>query len=132
MRFDSKAVPSNVIVSDEKAGLTLKFRQLQRKLRLNEPLGHALAPIYPPSLLPPLPQELIELSIKAIYAANSANLDYILDRLFDEQDKEWVATWPGEHYKFLNGLAKVLKPDLVVEIGTYKGCLLYTSPSPRD
>lgn len=105
----------------KKQELTLKFKQLQRKFRLNEHLGHTLVPIYPPSLLPQLPQELIKLAIDAIGAANSANLNYILDRLSDEQDKEWVSTWPGEHYKFLNGLAKVLKPNLVVEIGTYKG-----------
>lgn len=61
------------------------------------------------------------MTLDAIHAANSANLNYILGRLSNEQDKEWVATWPGEHYKFLNGLAKVLKPNLTVEIGTYKG-----------
>jgi predicted O-methyltransferase YrrM len=32
-----------------------------------------------------------------------------------------LETWPGEHYKLLKSICQVLKPDLVVEIGTFEG-----------
>src|SRR5580765_1927160 len=35
--------------------------------------------------------------------------------------KRWLTVWPGEHYKLLSGLVKVLKPRVAMEIGTAEG-----------
>lgn len=33
----------------------------------------------------------------------------------------WVRQWPGEHYRLLAGLVDLLRPKLVVEVGTLTG-----------
>ena len=38
-----------------------------------------------------------------------------------EEDRTWFDMWPGEHYKFLRSLAKVMQPKLALDIGTYHG-----------
>jgi predicted O-methyltransferase YrrM len=35
--------------------------------------------------------------------------------------KRWLTVWPGEHYKLLAGLVKVLRPRVAIEIGTAEG-----------
>jgi hypothetical protein len=35
--------------------------------------------------------------------------------------KPWLTVWPGEHYKLLAGLMKVLRPAVAIEIGTAEG-----------
>jgi predicted O-methyltransferase YrrM len=35
--------------------------------------------------------------------------------------KIWLTVWPGEHYKLLAGLVKVLRPAVAMEIGTAEG-----------
>ncbi|HEV8608374.1 MAG TPA: class I SAM-dependent methyltransferase [Tepidisphaeraceae bacterium] len=35
--------------------------------------------------------------------------------------KRWLTVWPGEHYKLLAGLVKVLRPGVVIEVGTAEG-----------
>jgi len=35
--------------------------------------------------------------------------------------KRWLTVWPGEHYKLLSGLVKVLRPRVAMEIGTAEG-----------
>jgi len=37
------------------------------------------------------------------------------------EDRGWFTLWPGEHYAFLAGLARVVRPDLTIDIGTYHG-----------
>jgi predicted O-methyltransferase YrrM len=37
------------------------------------------------------------------------------------QAPEYVHLWPGEHYRLLAALVHILKPSLVLEIGTYQG-----------
>src|SRR4051794_4287970 len=64
----------------------------------------------------PPPRRLIELSLKAIRCA----LDEIS---FDELTKrptipDWFTIWPGEHYRLLAAMVKVMQPKLIVEIGT--------------
>ena len=67
---------------------------------------------------------LIELSIQAItYAQRHTCVDDIAKRLagrFPYSD-DTLSLWPGEHYKLLAALVQVLKPALVVEIGTAEG-----------
>jgi predicted O-methyltransferase YrrM len=67
---------------------------------------------------------LIDLSVQAINQAQYHTcLTEISQRLsgrFPFPD-DIVSLWPGEHYKLLAGLVQVLKPALVVEIGTAEG-----------
>lgn len=50
------------------------------------------------------------------------DVDYnFLKNRFDKKTFKWLNTWPGEHYKFLTCVTKFLKPDLVIEVGTFKG-----------
>jgi predicted O-methyltransferase YrrM len=66
---------------------------------------------------------LFDVSIAGIQAARSQDLSSITQRLkgrFRFPDNT-VETWPGEHYKLLAGLVHVLKPRLIIEIGTAEG-----------
>lgn len=67
---------------------------------------------------------LIDLSVQAINQAQYHTcLTEVSQRLsgrFPYPD-DIVSLWPGEHYKLLAGLVQVLKPTLVVEIGTAEG-----------
>jgi len=58
----------------------------------------------------------------AIAAARSAAKEVDFSDLAARQGcKRWLTVWPGEHYKLLSGLVKVLRPKLVIEIGTAEG-----------
>lgn len=67
---------------------------------------------------------LIDLSLAAIVRAKDhtclADISQRLAGRFPFPD-DTVSLWPGEHYKLLAGLVQVLKPALVVEIGTAEG-----------
>lgn len=49
------------------------------------------------------------------------------------KEPHWFDIWPGEHYRFLDALVRVLKPRNVIEIGTFTGMgtlsLLQSLPS---
>ena len=63
--------------------------------------------------------ELIRTSLRAIEASIDVNLyDIYRGRPYVPI---YVETWPGEHYKLLAGFMKVLKPQVVIEIGTAEG-----------
>jgi predicted O-methyltransferase YrrM len=61
---------------------------------------------------------LLDLSLEAITAARSANLSFVCE---GRKVPSYTTLWPGEHYKLLSGLVSVLKPKLIVEIGTATG-----------
>ena len=42
---------------------------------------------------------------------------------------EWYGMWPGEHYKLLAALMRVVRPKTVVEIGTFSGLSALTMRS---
>jgi predicted O-methyltransferase YrrM len=48
-------------------------------------------------------------------------LDSSLPLLQARGAPDYVHLWPGEHYRLLAALVRLLKPSLVVEIGTYRG-----------
>jgi predicted O-methyltransferase YrrM len=81
---------------------------------------------------------LLDLAIDAISNARNVSFDEIAKRMggrFSFADST-LELWPGEHYKLLASLVKVLNPGLVVEIGTAEGlsalCMRkYLSPSSR-
>ena len=57
-------------------------------------------------------------------SAAAVAADITLDEIRARSDpaySQWIATWPGEHYRLLAGLVHVERPRAVVEIGTFKG-----------
>ena len=64
-------------------------------------------------------KELINLALNSITAAQQCDLSDITER-FRTRPK-YTEIWPGEHYKLLAGLVSVIKPAVVVEIGTATG-----------
>ncbi len=82
---------------------------------------------------------LIDLAMRAVnHAHHNTRLDDLCKRLhgrFPFPDDS-LNLWPGEHYRLLAGFVQVLKPNLVIEIGTAEGLsalsmLKYLSPSGR-
>lgn len=62
---------------------------------------------------------LIDTCLRAIEEAKAVDLSKLSARIKDGPD--YPAIWPGEHYKLLAGFVKHLQPDVVVEIGTFRG-----------
>jgi predicted O-methyltransferase YrrM len=62
---------------------------------------------------------LFDLSLAAIAAARSIDLRQVSMRM--STSPHWPDIWPGEHYKLLAGIVKVVAPNRVVEIGTFTG-----------
>lgn len=63
--------------------------------------------------------ELLELAMKASHRAQSVDLAEVERRCPDAA--RTLSLWPGEHYRFLAALVDILRPTLVVEIGTHTG-----------
>ena len=61
---------------------------------------------------------LLALARDASAAAEGISLEELDERVGAER---WHRLWPGEHYRLLAGLVEVLRPALVVEIGTATG-----------
>lgn len=66
-------------------------------------------------------ERLIDASMKAIEEARRTSLEQISERIGNALPAKYTDVWPGEHYRLLAGLAKVLKPKLIIEIGTAEG-----------
>ena len=64
---------------------------------------------------------LIELLLDAARAATLIDLSPLAGRCQTPEDRLFVETWPGEHYRLLPALAKTLDATSVVEVGTYLG-----------
>ena len=63
----------------------------------------------------------LEIIIEILKETNKIDLNEYLSSIPKKQDKIWFNEWPGEHYKLLAGICKVKKPNLVLEIGTWRG-----------
>jgi predicted O-methyltransferase YrrM len=74
---------------------------------------------------------ILDLVSKIIPDIPNINFDKIKNR-FDKKVLKWLNTWPGEHYKLITQLLKVWKPELVLEIGTFRGasCLAMKEAIP--
>src|SRR6478736_9685758 len=63
--------------------------------------------------------ELIDLTIAAIVCARKKDLSFLKARA------EWTypdpTEFPGEHYRLLAALISVIKPQVIIEIGTERG-----------
>jgi hypothetical protein len=67
---------------------------------------------------PPTPR-LLDIALAAVAAARTVELTTASARIKD--GIRFTEVWPGEHYKLLAGLMKVLEPKVVIEIGTATG-----------
>jgi predicted O-methyltransferase YrrM len=63
---------------------------------------------------------LLELAIKASALAGSVDLSQISNRI-KPTETNYIDIFPGEHYKLLAALTKIIQPKLVIELGTYLG-----------
>jgi predicted O-methyltransferase YrrM len=64
---------------------------------------------------------LIRLSIEVIKTAHETSLKKLEERLNTEVYHPPINLWPGEHYRLLAGFVQILKPKIVIEIGTSTG-----------
>lgn len=62
--------------------------------------------------------ELIQTALRAVAAASDLSLTFLRERM---SPPFYAEIWPGEHYRLLAGLIEVLKPRVVVEVGTGEG-----------
>ena len=63
---------------------------------------------------------LIDLALRVAREASQTNLSELSARV-DPGSHDFVPVWPGEHYRLLAALVKILQPKHVVEIGTFRG-----------
>jgi predicted O-methyltransferase YrrM len=64
-------------------------------------------------------ERLFDVALDAIREARGVSLEHLDQRL--EGPPYWPSVWPGEHYRLLAALARVLEAETVVEIGTATG-----------
>src|SRR6266576_4632422 len=72
-----------------------------------------------PEIRPRDNRKLMELALAACREA-AQGVDFS-DLAARPNCKRWLTVWPGEHYKLLAGLVKVLRPAVAMEIGTAEG-----------
>lgn len=65
-------------------------------------------------------ERLLSLSSLAIERANLINLNDV-EKLFTQEYAGEINNWPGEHYRLLSAITDILKPNIIIEIGTHKG-----------
>jgi len=63
---------------------------------------------------------LIDLALRAASEARQTQLPE-LSRRVDAASNDFTPVWPGEHYRLLAALVKLLQPKCVLEIGTFRG-----------
>jgi predicted O-methyltransferase YrrM len=98
------------------------LRQCHARLGLI-PVGVELAPSYvlsPDDYQAAPGRRLLELSQAAVSCALDLDLNDVAAR-FDPKYARYLDIWPGEHYKLLAALTKIMAPRKVIEIGTYTG-----------
>ncbi|HZV01860.1 MAG TPA: class I SAM-dependent methyltransferase [Planctomycetota bacterium] len=64
-------------------------------------------------------RELIDRALEFVTAARDIDLGAVTRRI--PNGIAYTEVWPGEHYKLLAGIVKVLQPRLVIEVGTATG-----------
>ena len=65
--------------------------------------------------------ELIEIALAAAHEALRVDLSMVAARSRDHLEARLITEWPGEHYRLLTALVRILSPRQVVEIGTFRG-----------
>jgi len=72
-------------------------------------------------LVPGPSEYLLDVAVEAIQRTRVVDVSALVSRCTTDQDRTYVRTWPGEHYRLLPGLCEVVKPQVAVEIGTFTG-----------
>ena len=67
-----------------------------------------------------LDETLFDLSLHIIGQARANGLDHLASRVKQFQFEQ-ITRFPGEHYRLLQAVMRIVKPQLVVEIGTFTG-----------
>lgn len=99
----------------------MTWRSLRKKSK-DASSSHDLVACPPQSVISTvIPQASLRLVVGAVSAAAEADLSSVAPALPLAEDREWFCLWPGEHYAFLDGLVRVLEPELALDIGTYHG-----------
>ena len=113
----------SVLVDEESGNLGFKHvMSILRKRKLDRANDHELVGVPPQSdLSPSLPMDRLALITEAVHGSTSVDFSSELTGFNLEEDRTWFDMWPGEHYKFLRSLAKVMQPKLALDIGTYHG-----------
>ncbi|HEV2330955.1 MAG TPA: class I SAM-dependent methyltransferase [Verrucomicrobiae bacterium] len=62
---------------------------------------------------------LLDISIRAADEARKIDLKWLSDRM--KEDQRTPGIWPGQHYRLLAALLRVVKPVRIVEVGTFTG-----------
>lgn len=76
----------------------------------------------PSGIFPPAPHDRSSARLWEIVAGVLPLVrDTSLPILEDRHAPAYVHLWPGEHYRLLAALVRLLKPSLILEIGTYRG-----------
>ncbi len=93
-----------------------------RKRKLDHTGSHELVGVPPQSdVSPSLPMDRLALITEAVHGSLGVDFSSELAGFNLEEDRIWFDMWPGEHYKFLRSLAKVIQPKVALDIGTYHG-----------
>ncbi|MFA6564740.1 MAG: methyltransferase [Verrucomicrobiia bacterium] len=64
-------------------------------------------------------KQLMDLALNAVQEARQLDLKDVAIRT--KAEVPYPEVWPGEHYRLLAGLVRVLKPKRVIEVGTAQG-----------
>jgi predicted O-methyltransferase YrrM len=72
-------------------------------------------------LVPQPSEALLGLLLDAAHEARHLSLDTLAGRTVSPQQAMFLRQWPGEHYRLLAGLVRVIAPRRIVEIGTATG-----------
>ena len=65
-------------------------------------------------------RRLIELALDAARLAMDVDVSGIAARAIPEE-RVWVESWPGEHYRLLLALTRLLDAEKIIEVGTFTG-----------
>lgn len=71
--------------------------------------------------LPKMTSDQIEFLLEVIRETSRVDFADIDSLISSERERNWFNKFPGEHYKFLAALSKVMNCKQVIEIGTFKG-----------
>jgi len=100
------------------AHVDIDLRMTRLRLRQFDALGSELSAVFSAEDCPGQPSSrLIELALASASRARNVALPLLAER----NAPSFVHLWPGEHYRLLHAIVQEIQPDLVLEIGTYKG-----------
>ncbi len=108
-------------------GLVSHSAQQRMKLLLGPPSSAPTSfwsPVTPDLSVSSKPSaQLLSLGLLAAQEAIATHLPMSIGRAERASSPyaEWIAAFPGEHYRLLAALARVRQPALIIEIGTYLG-----------